>query len=138
MQPARAVSQGTHPWSQCSFPSFFLYLDYCSSVSTAQLLKKKIEKKKTPQPIPQITEYNVLKLGLIIKGLSSPLVDRSRIFCLGTGKWTKFSKFLHVLACVWLPESVPHHLYCILGSCISMSGRNRKQCLRKNVYHMSS
>ena len=84
--------------------------DYCySSLNTARLLKNQNSHRKKKTQQPQITGYNVLKSRLIIKGFSSPSAAHSRLFCLGTGKWTKFSKFLHVLACVWLPESVPHH-----------------------------
>lgn len=45
---------------------------------------------------------------------------------MGTGKWTKFSEFLHVLACVWLPEPVPHHLSTVflevVASCQAETG----------------
>lgn len=94
---------------------------------TAQ--KNPTQTEKTPKPNhPKLLGVNVLKSGLVIKGLSFPTADHSRLFCLGTGKWTKFSKFLHVLACVRLPESVPHHLSTVflevVSSCQAETGNS--------------
>lgn len=115
----QTVSYRTHPEDHCSFPPLFLSgIIAILPQAVHDCLKKPLKQKKNHHNNP-ITGYNLLKSGLIIKGLSSPSADHSRLLCLGTGKWTKFSKFLHVLACVWLPESVPHHLSAVFLEVVS-------------------